>query len=218
MTDAERRELAIRCNRIDRAGGSVREYLKSLGFISPWGTWHRLQAEELGRKENQMTEGKGAEIMRKLMMEDKKKAVDVALGGGNPITFLKECGAGNPSAAWYYIKKTLKAVDPETYDRLTCRNEPDEKPDAAPEVELTIDSKELLDEAPSVSAVTKPVNYDGFELLAVKSPETGFRFESDPRYGMMTWRTISGDEVSMTAEEWHNLAVELPKALQIFGI
>ena len=246
----DREALARKCARIEKAGGSVREYLGGLGFISPWGTWFRLQKEELGRKNYQITDGKGVEEMRKVTLEDKKKAVEIALSGGNPLKFLKECGVANPSASWAYIKKTLKEVDPEKYARLPSRANaaepecwkpkeavttccaparpsgvevPDELPEEPekPEVVLTIKSEDLtreIDETPHVSSITNPVNYDGFDVMALKSPETGFRFTSDPRYGMMTWNTVSGDEVSLTAEEWHNLAAELPKALQIFGI
>ena len=247
----DRNELAATCVRIEKAGGSVRDFLKDLGFVSPWGTWHRLQKEELKRKDYQITDGRGAEEMRKITLEDKKKAVEIALSGENPLSFLKECGVANPSASWAYIKKTLKEVDPEKYARLPSRANaaepecwkpkqvttccapakpsgvevPDELPEdeepVKPEVVLTIKSEDLtraLDETPNVSSITKPVNYDGFEVMALKSPDTGFRFASDPRYGMMTWNTVSGDEVSLTAEEWHKLADELPRALQIFGI
>ena len=236
----DREALARKCARIEKAGGSVREYLGTLGFISPWGTWFRLQKEELGRKNYQITDGKGVEEMRKVTLDDKKKAVEIALSGGNPLKYLKEIGCGNPSASWAYIKKTLKEVAPEKYARLPSRANAAEpecwKPKAGdpeimpvnangepvrPEVVLTIKSEDLtreIDETPHVSSITKPVNYDGFEVMALKSPATGFRFTSDPRYGVMTWNTVSGDEVSLTAEEWHKLAAELPKALQIFGI
>lgn len=264
----DREELARRCARIDAAGGSVREFLKGLGFISPWGTWFRLQKEELGRKDWQITDGRGNEEMKKVTLEQKKKAVDIALSGGNPLDYLKEIGSKQPAALWYAIKKVLKEADPEKYGKLPARANaaepeiwkpkkvttccapaapsgvevPDEWPEEEPtedisadalgrsaeilekaqekpEVVLTINSEDLtraFDETPHV--ITRPVNYDGFEVMALKSPDTGFRFQSDPRYGVMTWNTVSGDEVSLTAEEWHKLADDLPKVLQIFGI
>ena len=244
----DRNELAATCVRIEKAGGSVRDFLKDLGFVSPWGTWHRLQKEELKRKDYQITDGRGAEEMRKITLEDKKKAVEIALSGENPLSFLKECGVANPSASWAYIKKTLKEVDPEKYAMLPSRAnaaEPEcwkpkqvttccaparpsgvEVPDELPEehLEMPAADKTIPANALGMSAeilertAKKPVNYDGFEVMAVKSPSTGFRFTSDPRYGMMTWNTVSGDEVSLTAEEWHKLAAELPRAMQIFGI
>ena len=237
-----RTDLARRCAGIDAEGGNVREFLKGLGFISPWGTWFRLQKEELGRKDWQITDGRGNEEMKKVTLEQKKKAVEIALSGGNPLAYLKEIGSKQPSALWYVIKKSLKEADPYKYEMLagsaaepvtTCCapakssgvEMPDDLPEdeepVKPEVVLTIKSEDLtkaLDETPHVSSITKPVNYDGFEVMALKSPDTGFRFTSDPRYGMMTWNTVSGDEVSLTAEEWHKLADDLPRVLQIFGI
>lgn len=245
----DRTELARRCARIDAAGGNVREFLNGLGFISPWGTWFRLQKEELGRKDYQITDGRGNEEMKKVTLEQKKKAVDIALSGGNPLDYLKEIGSKQPAALWYAIKKVLKEADPEKYGKLPTRANaaepecwkpkaepvttccapstregvevPDELPEEVPEekmempaADLTIPEEKLI----SMDSVCKPVNYDGFEVMALKSPGTGFRFTSDPRYGMMTWNTVSGDEVSLTAEEWHKLADELPKVLQIFGI
>ena len=222
MTD--RRQLVKECVEIEKLGGSVREFLACRGFYSPWGTWFRLQRDELGRDRGHITDGKGGKDMRKLTLEDKKKSVQIALDGGNPLKFLKEAGAGNPSASWNYIKKILKEKDPEVYDRLTQDAEeaapdvPDVYDPAKTEAHVTIRQEDLEKIEPVSSTVTKPVNYGGFDVMAVKSPETGFKFEHDPRYGLMTWRTIEGDEVTKTAEEWHRMAEELPKVLQIFGI
>ena len=115
--------MALACLEIERAGLSVLDFLQDLGAVSPWGTWWRLQVEELGRERYQIRDGKGVIEMRKLTLENKKKAVEIALGGGNPLDYLKACGAGNPSASWTYIKKCLKARDPEKYDRLTQETE-----------------------------------------------------------------------------------------------
>ena len=43
----------------------------------------------------------------KLTLEQKKKAVEIASQGGDQLEYLRKCGAKNPSAAWFYIKKTL---------------------------------------------------------------------------------------------------------------
>lgn len=45
----------------------------------------------------------------KLTLEQKKKAVEIAQNGGDPLKFLEKCGSKNPSAAWFYIKKTIEA-------------------------------------------------------------------------------------------------------------
>lgn len=229
-----RKELALKCVRIEAEGGSVREFLKDLGFVSPWGTWFRLQKEDLGRKDYQITDGRG-DKMRKVTLEQKKKAVDIALSGGNPLAYLKEIGSKQPSALWYAIKKALKEADPEKYGLLeksaaepvtTCcapaRPSGVEVPDKLPEesegYQRVADvAREMLEEIETAKDA-KPVIYGGFEVMALKSPETGFKFTSNPTHGMMTWNTVSGDHVCLTAKEWHKLADDLPRVLQIFGI
>lgn len=55
----------------------------------------------------------------KLTQEQKKQAVQIAIQGGDPLEYLKKSGAKNPSAAWWYIRKTLAEADPEKYRELT---------------------------------------------------------------------------------------------------
>lgn len=59
---------------------------------------------------------------------------------------------------------------------------------------------------------------EGLQTTGVRNPVTGARYEYDPRYGVMIWRTISGDEVNMTPLEWRDLLEEVPKVMEIFGI
>lgn len=118
----DRQELAQICAEIEKAGGSVREYLHDIGFLSPWGTWYRLQIEELGRKRHQIKDGKGTgDMKRKITLAQKKRAVSIALNGGNPLPYLRECGSVKPDGLWYTIKQDLKKVDPETYEKLPKR-------------------------------------------------------------------------------------------------
>lgn len=50
--------------------------------------------------------------------EQKQKAIEIGLEGGDPIKYLKGCGAANPWGNWGYIKMKLKEKDPEKYERL----------------------------------------------------------------------------------------------------
>ena len=59
-----------------------------------------------------------SEMRGKITLEQKKKAVEIALGGGDPRDYLKACGSKNPDAHWYYIKNKLKDTDPGTYYAL----------------------------------------------------------------------------------------------------
>ena len=227
-----RERLARECLEIERAGGSVREYLRSCGCVSPWGTWFRLQKEELGRKEWQITDGKGGDDMKKIALADKKKAVEIAIAGGDPLLYLRECGSKNPANAWYVIKKNLEKADPETYARLPDLRKAKEEPEET-EADNPVDvtSKPMMVEVreedfgytadavkSSPKSATKPVNYGGFDVLSVREPETGNTFCYDPRGGVMEWRTEAGDEVIMHPDHWRNLAEKIPQVLEIFGI
>lgn len=56
--------------------------------------------------------------MNKLTREQKEKAVEIAIAGGKPLDYLADCGAKNPSGAWFQIKKKLAEADPEKMDEL----------------------------------------------------------------------------------------------------
>lgn len=54
----------------------------------------------------------------RLTHDQKEKAIEIALKGGDFLEYLKNCGAKNPSAAWWYIRETLAKADPEKYREL----------------------------------------------------------------------------------------------------
>ena len=115
----DRAELAMECVAVEKAGGSVRDFLAERGCISPWGTWHRLQKEELHRSDSQITDGKRRENMaRKITLEQKKKTVQIAIEGGDPLEYLRQHGSKNPSGLWWTIKNDVKAADPELYAKI----------------------------------------------------------------------------------------------------
>ena len=78
----DQHELALRCLEVEKSGASVIDFLTGMGFTSPRATWERLQLNELGRKANDI-EKKEKCNMAKLTLEIKKKAVQIALDGGD---------------------------------------------------------------------------------------------------------------------------------------
>ena len=64
------------------------------------------------------TERKEEDMKHRLTRDQKQKAVEIALQGGDYLAYLKKAGAKNPSAAWWYIKATLEKADPEKYKEL----------------------------------------------------------------------------------------------------
>ena len=146
----DRAELAKECVAVEKAGGSVREFLSEHGCISPWGTWYRLQKEELHRSESQITLGKGDanKLSRKITLEQKKKAVQIAIEGGDVLEYLRQLGSKNPSGLWWTIKNDVKAADPELYAKIPRLNEkkPAEKQEADPQEEKTQDLPKVPEE------------------------------------------------------------------------
>lgn len=207
------------------------------------------------------------EKMKKVTLEQKNKAVEIAIGGGDPLKFLAECGSGNPSACWYQIRKMLKEKDPAKYELLPKREDAKKE---EPKVDITINAEELLktdvdvpkivtccapstregvevpDEFPvelpvanskigrsaeilenqeksvkkerkSMKKARKPVNYDGYEVSAVRSEALG-EFYFDRKFNSLDWRTVEGEEIGMSPVGWHQLMNELPKIMGILGI
>ena len=133
----EEQEKEIKNNRVQvleklmaaaEDGRDIYAYLREEGYTDPKDTLRRLrikakkEAPEIYRKMEQMglldlrakNSGKGVDKMsqNKLTREQKEKAVKIALEGGDYLEHLKKCGAKNPSAAWWYIKKTLAKSNP----------------------------------------------------------------------------------------------------------
>ena len=194
--------------------------------------------------------------VHKITLAQKKKAVDIAIGGGNPLNYLEECGSSNPSAHWHYIRKTLKEKDPEKYAQIPGAAEKkyelkDDLKDEAPDDEeeddrMTVTTccapstregvevpDELLEEEPenligqsaeiiekrkdSMKDERKPVNYDGYEVSAIRSEALG-EFYFDRKFNSLDWRTAEGEEIGMSPDGWRRLMNELPKIMGILGI
>lgn len=115
-------------------GKNAYDYLKSMGYADPKDTLRRLritakeEAPKIYREMEKMGlldlrkghSGKGVDKMskHKLTREQKEKAAELALSGGDYLAHLKECGAKNPSAAWWYIRKTLEKSNPELLEQI----------------------------------------------------------------------------------------------------
>lgn len=108
-TDEERAEIARRCREIEKGGGDVLGYIKSLGYISPRATWYNLQKEFLGRDANHLTEGHPTEDKRqKTRQQMLIEIMDVIDQDGDPLAYLADIGYVNPGSAWSSLKKWAK--------------------------------------------------------------------------------------------------------------
>ena len=150
-------------------------------------------------------------MMTKITEEQKQEAVRIALEGGSPAAYLKECGSANPYAHWSLIKKKLMKNDPEIYEKLakldgrrkTATDAPVLKVDGA----LNIQTK-----APE--KVTVLPDADGFRICGVRGQLGSWHFEGK----VMDYSGINGDELYMPVEDWKLFLKELRKAAAMLGV
>ena len=86
--------------------------------------------------------------------------------------------------------------------------------------EVKIDGAMKID-GPEVELVTKvpekkPKICDGFTVTAIAGDLGEYYF--DRKYRTIDFRNVGGDELSMTPEDWKQLAEEIPKMMKILGV
>ena len=168
----------------------------------------------------------------KVTREQKAKAVQIALEGGDPLRYLENCGASNPAQMWYAIKGVLKENDPEIYAKIPKRIDrkdakPKEEPTLADAVAgMTDAAEEFLDKCEEmglkvngekVVKPVQPVTLAGLEITAVNHQDLG-EFYLDKKFKSIDWRTPDGEEVSIAPSMWVQLWKELPNILKLLGV
>ena len=239
-TDEEKAAILEHCLELEASGGDILGYLWSQDYITPRATWCNYQREWLGRKPYEYTDGKpkqkkgDAYRMKKakVTLEHKKKAVQIAIDGGDPLKYLKDHGAGNPAAMWYTIKQNVKDTDPETYRKIPdLRNKSSEPTvtladamtgmqDAADEffgkceeMGLKVNEKETIRKP----AVQPAFQEDDYTVTAIRHKTFG-EFYHDTDHDCIDWRTLDGDEMSMSVKGWKMLISELPAIMKRLGV
>ena len=182
----------------------------------------------------------------KVTLEQKKRAVQIALGGGDPLRYLQQHGSGNPTGMWYTIKQHLKETDPETYEKLPKRverkdakqkqapapAEDPEEPETPTLAEAMTGMKEATDDffgkceemglkmdKPKQPKITQPVNYDGFNVRAVEGNFGSYHFQEINGKKWIDYENRDGaDELSMTVDQWRGFLAEIRKAGLILGV
>ena len=172
-----------------------------------------------------------------IITEDMRRhAIEMALNGESPLSYLKECGVKNPSSSWMYIKQQLRKKDKVLYDKL-----PDQLPKAVkvetpetPAVTLADAmagmkdaAEEFFSQCKDMGLKVEPekepedVKVDDFDARAVT---TAIRvkglgeFYHDMKYNCIDWRAADGDEVSMSPAGWKQLIDDLPMILTRLGV
>ncbi|MBR3333281.1 MAG: hypothetical protein IKG23_03220 [Clostridia bacterium] len=197
-------------------------------------------------KERFISEG-SKKTVKKLTLEMKKHAVKMAIDGQDPRPYLaRECGVRDTSTAWWKIRKDLKEADPAMFAKLPARlgrngwtahndifhnappapkpdkgmpktETPTVKMDGAIRIETPEANKVKVVETPEKMKITKPVNFGGYEVTAIRHPTLG-EFYRDYKHDSIDWRSTGGDEVSLTPEMWIRLGLCLPDILGVLGV
>ena len=179
----ERLQVLVKLMDAVKDGRDAYDYLQGMGYADPKDTLRRLRitakkdAPEIYQwmEQNGLLDmrkghsGKGVDKMsqNKLTREQKGKAVDIAIQGGDPLEYLKKCGAKNPTAAWWYIRKTLKEANPNKYlELIHALSHPEEKePEKGPLAEV---AEKLPPEAAAEVPEADPLA--GFQVVNMDKP------------------------------------------------
>ena len=187
-------------------------------------SWKCLREEE--QKKNKP---KGQDDMpnNKLTAEQKAKAVEIALAGGDYVKYLKECGAKNPSAAWDYIKKTLAKENPNKCLELMHKLSKQKQKKTLEEMAETVtaDKTEQKEEEPAITASTVEDKTTWSGTPVKEKPEFDFKvtairtslgeFNTDSRNGLIYWTGNSGDKICMSYKSWKELTEQITRILKV---
>lgn len=234
----DRRKMALECLEVERIGYSVLDFLREQGAISPWGTWWRLQVEELGRARYQIRDGKENKMAKKNVLTpevrtDAEKMIEAGRDPKQIQAYLAEHGSKNPSAHLYAIRNSMKKkAEPKQKEELAgfVPMVPEKK-------KVTFNGKEFEKMDKPSPTCCQPAKPSGVtvpdQLPEEKSKRPAIRIrEADGAVG--TWRNTSerfisfkmpargpedeDQEIELTAEEWLAISAELPNVLELFRI
>ena len=164
-----------------KGGKDAYDFLEQMGYTDPKDTLRRLRItakKEASKLYTKMEKaglldmrkdrsGKGADNVNKLTREQKEKAVKLALEGGDYLDHLKKCGSKNPSAAWWYIKKTLAKSNPTLLAKVmkkTGEVETLKTPEGDIHFPLTVEKVEKTEDGVLVTA-RQPENTEGGPIV-----------------------------------------------------
>ena len=165
------------------------------------------------------------EIMSKLTMEQKEKAVEIAISGGDPREYLgKLCKA--PDAMWSSIRKALKDSDPESFAKLPRSIKGAKK--EAPETHKEEEAEEMDEDffpagedvkEPEPPKITQPIVYDGMVVRELEIPFGRIRRSDVAGKTYLDFEPIDGaDTLSFTDDQWRAFFMQFNKAAKGLGV
>ena len=177
---------------------------------------------------------------RDITLEEKKKAVQIALAGKSPLEYLEDLGVKNAAQAWYGIKNKLKETDPDLYKRLpkknTRRDRVIETPEQGSIPRPPVDIHQPIPATAAEAMEGMKAAADEFfgkceEMgLMKKEPKeldkkvTGLMveigdFHSYPKTEYVDWTPVGHtDTVSLNYDEWRQVYADLPLVFRELGV
>ena len=198
-------------------------YKRKLGHVNIfWCSWSCLREAE--------KEGKFS--MKKLTLDNKKHAVKIAMDGGNPLEYIRMCGISNAADCWSKIKADLKEKDPDAWEKLPKRL-PNPVMDRNKEAPADAVTKAALQhpERPIVALVSPVVmetpetpkrrnhtllRNSNYTVSAIRTDLGEFYY--DKKFDRLDWRTIEGEEISMSPAAWFRLYEMIPEIMGILEV
>ena len=180
---------------------------------------------------------------RQLSQEQREKAIQICIDGGDPLKYLEECGVVSPRNQWQRIREAVKDSDPELYQKIPNRRWP--KKVETPEsgyVKGPVTPDELVEEfgkegwkefpshgtkivsaetpeEPAVPKICKPVVYDTLTVREVEGNFGRYRRSDVGGSTYIDFENADGlDTLSLTVEQWRSFRKEQEKAAQVLGV
>lgn len=186
--------------------------------------------------------GEKAEVKRRdITLEEKKKAVQIALAGKSPLEYLEGLGCKNAAQAWYGIKNKLKETDPDLYKRLPKKNTRRDRVIETPE-RVSI-PRPPVDVPPATAAEAMEGMKAAADEFFAKCEDMGLKLDKEPaptefemakkitglmveigdfhyypRTEYVDWTPVGHTEiVSLNTDEWKQVIRDLPEVLKELG-
>ena len=172
-TDEQKQAFVNECLEIEKANGDVLGYIEvNWPSYTPRATWYNLQKQFLGRRREQLREGKpkGGENMSK-MLEVAQQAMEAVDSGENVFDYLEKAGYKNPSSTWYMLKQQAKKHDPDLYDRMSNVIVGRRKPNPAPVSKKPVDNS-VIDQKDAETVFFDGKVYEKAEKAEQNAPKT----------------------------------------------
>ena len=190
-----------------------------------WCSWKCLRQSE---KEGKLD-------MKKLTLDDKKHAVQIALNGGNPLEYIRMCGIANAAEAWHKIKADLKEKDPKTWEKLPKRlpNPVTDRAKEAPADDVTkaalehperpivqIDGQVIVEKMmEQTPKITKPLAYSGFTVRAIEGKYGRFSCYKIDNIMYFNYESLDRrEEIDMPIYKWKAFLEEIQEAAAVLGV